>query len=77
MKMPWRRRWTIALVGRYSHTRTSLESLYKFRRMSEALEQATKMNQRLEHDANVLSYEVQARSFEPVKRHWSFDVEQR
>lgn len=66
---PWRKRWTIALVSRFSGTRTSLDSLYRFRRMSEALEQATKMNNRLERDADVLSYEVQHRGFDSTKRH--------
>lgn len=65
-RRPWRRRWTIALVGRYSNTRTSLESLYRFRQMSEALEQATKMNNRLEREGrshdDVLHYEVQFRN---------------
>lgn len=77
MKLPWRKRWTIALVGRYSGHRTSLDSLYRFRRMSDALEQATKMNDRDERDSDVLRYEVQARSDDPARRSWSYEVEQR
>ena len=61
MKLPWRKRWTLALVGRYSGTRTSLESLYRFRKQSEALAKATEMNRRWPAE-DIVQYEVHERA---------------
>ena len=60
MKIPRRKRWTIAIVGRLSGHTTSLDSLYKFRRFGDALAKATEMS-RQSPNPNVVSYEVRKR----------------
>ena len=60
MRWPWRRPWTVAIVGRFSGDKTSLEGIYKFRRMSDALEKATELNRRT-GNSEIVGYEVQER----------------
>ncbi len=45
-----RRRWTIAIVGRESGHKTSLESLYRFRSQQEALARAAELNRQASND---------------------------
>ena len=42
----WRRRWTIAVVGRESGRETSLESIYRFRTAPAAMARAADLNRR-------------------------------
>lgn len=56
MKLPWRRRWTIAIVGKLSGHRTSLDGIYRFRRFSDALEKAVELETN-SPSPNVVAYE--------------------
>ena len=60
MKLPWRKRWTIAIVGRYSGSRTSLDGIYRFRRFSDALAKTIELDARVPVD-DVVGYEVSER----------------
>ena len=59
MKLPGRRRWTIAIVGKLSGHRTSLDGIYRFRRFSDALEKAVELEAIT--NASVVAYEPQER----------------
>jgi hypothetical protein len=56
VRLPWRRRWTIAIVGKLSGHRTSLEGIYKFRRFSDALEKAVEL-ETISPNRSVVAYE--------------------
>jgi hypothetical protein len=56
VKLPWRRRWTIALVGKLSGHRTALDDIYKFRRFSDALEKAVELETK-SPNSDVVAYE--------------------
>lgn len=60
MRWPWRRRWTLAIVGRHSGSRTSLDGIYRFRKMRDALEKATELN-RKNPSSDVVAVEAQER----------------
>jgi hypothetical protein len=55
-----RKRWTIAIVGRYSGSRTSLDGIYSFRRMRDALKVATELNDK-SPASEVVGYQVEER----------------
>ena len=59
MKLPGRRRWTIAIVGKLSGQKTSLDGIYRFRRFSDALEKAVELEAIT--NASVVAYEPQER----------------
>lgn len=58
--LPWRARWTVAIVGRYSGHRTALDGIYRFRRMRDALEKAIELNAKTP-DSETVGFEVQER----------------
>ena len=60
MRAPWRRRWTIAIVGKLSGQRTSLDGIYRFRRFSDALEKAVEL-EAITNASVVVAYEPQER----------------
>lgn len=60
MRVPGRRRWTIAIVGRFSGHRTSLDGIYRFRRFSDALEKAVEL-EAISPSGGVVAYEPQER----------------
>jgi hypothetical protein len=56
VKVPWRRRWTIAIVGKLSGHHTSLDGIYRFRRFSDALEKAVEL-EATSPNQSVVAYE--------------------
>lgn len=44
MRSPFRRRWTLAIRGRWSGSHTSFDGIYNFRRARDAMQKATEFN---------------------------------
>ena len=49
-RLVWRRRWTVAVIGKESGSKTSLDSIWRFRNQQQAIARAADLNRRYAND---------------------------